>query len=180
MARASKSSQLAYDAAKVLNTLRSDVSPARFGLLVQALFAHVLVDLGTRVIDIRNTGHPDIIAQLDGNFYNIEVEVVGATKVTQLDSGDLAILLNREQGEYGFFCVLYCGPPITWMCVDAVALGNRIKGKLRLSLLRAYSDKSYSRDCTDVFSELIVQNARRLPFFKYSDLCQMALNGRRI
>lgn len=177
MARASKTSKLAYDAAKVLYTLRSDTSPQSFGLLAQALFAHVLAHLGGRVIDILHPGHPDIIAQMDGQVHNIEVEVAGPTKVTQLEPGDLAVLLNRGPGECGFFCVLDCGPPITWVCVDAAALGERIEGKLRLSLLRAYSEKNYSRDCTEVFSELVVQNARQLPFLKYSQLRQMAMKG---
>lgn len=178
MARASKTSQLAYDAAKILYNLRSDASPASFGLLTQVLFAHVLGRLGARLEDIRNPGHPDIIAQLGGRLYNIEVEVVGRTRVTQLEPADLAVLLNRQEGEYGFFCMLDCGPPIAWVCVDAAALGIRIKGKLRLSLLRAYSDKSYSRDCTEVFSKLVVENARHLPELKYRRLRRMAMQGR--
>ena len=176
MARASKTSQLAYDASKVLYPLRAQ-NPTSFGHLTQVLFAHVLLHLGARVVDIRNPGHPDIIAQINGQLHNIEVEVAPPRKVTQLEPGDLDVLLNRGQGEHGFFCVLDCGPPITWICVDGASLGYRIKGKLRLSLLRAYSEKSYSRDCTEVFSELVVQNARHLPYLKYRQLRQMAMKG---
>ena len=53
-------SQSRYEAAKLLTDLRNDVGYPRFGLVVQALFAHVLLRLGGDVLDVKKPGHPDI------------------------------------------------------------------------------------------------------------------------
>lgn len=164
-----------YDAARELAKIRADESPQYFGLLAQAWFSHVLLRLGARVSAILNPGHPDIIAWLDGRRYNIEVEIARPT--TRLEDADLSILLNREVGEYGFFCILDSGPPVAWVCVDTAALGDRVRGTLHLTLLRAYSEKAFSQDCTEAFSALVLQNARQLPRLKYPQLRQMALKG---
>ena len=176
--RVSKMSQLAYDAAQILGDLKIEISPSRFGLIVQALFAHVLVRFGARVLDIRNPGHPDISAILNGSLHNIEVEAAGRrTTIRRLQPGDLEVLQCRGDGEYGFFCVLDCGPPVAWLCVDVANLGGRVNEGLHLSLLRAYSDYDYSSDCTAQFSELLVKEARHLPYLTYGQLRKEALNG---
>ena len=88
-----------YDAAKLLADLRNDVGIQRFGLVVQALFAHVLLRLGGNVLDVKNPGHPDIRAVLAGQMYNIEVETAGRkTLPRQLEQGDLDVLQVRGDG----------------------------------------------------------------------------------
>ena len=178
MGHISKMSQLSHDAARILSGLRTDIGLSRFGLVVQALFAHVLVRLGGNVLDIRNPGHPDIIVRLGGQLHNIEVEAPSrTTAVRRLQLGDLNVLQCLGEGEYGFFCVLDCGPPVAWLCVDIANLGYRAKEDLHLSLLRAYADQNYSDDCTTQFSELIVKEELRLYHLSYSQLRQEALNG---
>ena len=173
-----RTSRLQYDAARILAELRSDVGFSRFGLVIQALFAHVLLRIGAQVIDVRNPGHPDIIAKLDGNLQNIEVEVANRkTIVRRLDLGDLDVLQHGGTGEVGFYCVLDCGPPVEWLCVDVAKLGRRANQDLRISLLRAYADKSYSADSTMQFSDLIVKEARFLPQLDFARLRKEALNG---
>ena len=173
-----KTSQLQYDAAPILSDFRSDVGYSRFGLVIQALFAHVLLRMGAVIIDVRNPGHPDIIAKLNGVFQNIEVEAPGRkTAFRRLQSGDLEVLRTGDSGQTGFFCVLDCGPPVEWLCVDVANLGSRVNEDLRISLLRAYAEKDYSAECTVQFSDLIVKEASFLPQLRFGRLRKEALEG---
>ena len=172
-------SQSTYEAAKLLIDLRDDVGFSRFGLLVQALFAHVLLRLGGNVLDVKNPGHPDIEAVLGGQLYNIEVETAKYKTVThQLDVADLDVLRTRSQGELGYFCVLDCGPPVAWICVDVATIQNRINGVLHLSLLRGYSNRDLSLDCTIEFSEMVIREAQVLRRLTYAQLRREALSGK--
>lgn len=171
-------SQSHYDAARVVANLTAEMSLSRFGLLIQALFAHVLVRLGANVLEIRTPGHPDISAVLAGNLHKIEVEAASRkTHVRRLDPGDLEVLQVKGERELGFFCVLDCGPPIAWLCVDIARLGNRVNDALRMSLLRAYADQGYSRDCTDQFADMVIKQGNNLLNLSYARLCQEALAG---
>lgn len=168
-----------YEAAKLLTALRNDVGFPTFGLLVQALFAHILLRLGANVLAIKNPGHPDIRAMLAGQLYNVEVET--ATRKTlprQLEQRDLDVLQNLNEGERGYYCVMDCGPPLAWLCVDVASLGSRAGERLRLSLLRGYSNRELSLDCTEEFSRLVLQEARSLHRLTYDVLRQEALSGR--
>lgn len=172
-------SQSPYEAAKLLTHLRNDVGFHRFGIVVQALFAHVLLRLGGNVLDVKHPGHPDIRAVLAGQQYNIEVET--ATKKTlprQLERGDLDVLQDCREGELGYYCVLDCGPPIAWLCVDVASLRLRAAGQLRLALLRSYSNRSLSLDCTSDFSRLVTKEEKALHRLSYDMLRQEALSGR--
>lgn len=63
--------------------------------------------MGAEVIDVRNPGHPDIIAKLNGGLQNIEVEAASRkTTVRRLQPGDLAVLLASGNGQTGFFAYL--------------------------------------------------------------------------
>ena len=178
MAQSSRTSQSPYDAARLVTELRREIGFTNFGLVVQALFAHVILRLGGDVIDIRNPGHPDIRAILGGEIHNIEVETAKRKTIPRrLEARDLEVLLSATDWERGYFCVLDCGPPIAWLCVDVGSLGQRITEKLPLSLLRAYSDWDYSEDCTAQFSELVTREGRSLRHLTYGQLRQEALNG---
>ena len=158
--------------------LRRDVGFSKFGLVVQALFAHVLLRLGGRVLDVKTPGHPDISAVLEGQLYNIEVET--ATRKTiprRLKQGDLNVLRVSREGELGYFCVLDSGPPLTWLCVNVASLGQRAAEELRISLLRSYSNRDLSADCTIEFSNLVVSQARVLNQLTYEQLRREALNS---
>ena len=178
MGRVLRMSQLQYEAARILAELRSEVGFSRFGLMVQVLFAHVLLRMGARIIDVRNPGHPDIVARLGGQLQNIEVEAANRkTTVRRLQVGDLEVLQTGDGEEAGFFCVLDCGPPVEWLCVDVGKLGARANESLRMSVLRAYADKDYSSESTKQFSELVVKEAQHLPQLGYARLRNEALDG---
>ena len=146
--------------------------------MAQALLAHALLRLGGNVLEINSPGHPDIRVLLAGQLYNIEAETVKYNTVPrQLAKADLDVLLTDRDGERGFFCVLYCGPPVTWLCVDVATLGSRVGGKLHLSLLRGYSDRELSLDCTVEFSKLVLQEAKVLRRMTYGQLRHEALRG---
>ena len=172
-------SQSPYNAARILTEFRDDVGFPTFGLVVQALFAHVLLRLGGEVLDIRNPGHPDIRAILAGQLHNIEVETAKRKTIPRrLEPGDLEVLQVSKDGEYGYFCVLDCGPPIAWLCVDVASLGHRASDKLHLSLLRGYCNRGYSVECTSQFSDLVISEARKLRHLTYERLRREALSGR--
>ena len=174
-----KMSQPRYDAARLLSGLWDDIGFQRFGLVIQALFAHVLLRLGGEVLDVRNPGHPDISAILAGQLHNIEVETVKRKTVPRrLESGDLQVLQVNRDGVCGYYCVLDCGPPISWLCVDVASLGHRADEQLHLSLLRGYCDKDFSIDCTSQFSHLVTSEAGNLRRFTYAQLRREALHGR--
>ena len=82
--------------------------------------------------------------------------------------------MNSED-ERGYYCVLDSGPPISWLCVDVAPLGKRVHGELRISLLRSYSDRGLSTDCTFEFSELVVGKGRLLSRLTYEQLRHQAL-----
>ena len=175
--RALKMSQ--YDAARLLAVLRDDIGFSRFGLVVQGLFAHVLLRLGGDVLEVRNPGHPDIRANLAGRVHNIEVETAKRKTIPRrLESGDLEVLQGNGDGVYGYFCVLDCGPPISWLCVDVASLGHRASGILHMSLLRGYCNKDFSTDCTSQFADLVTGEAKNLRNLTYDQLRREALQGR--
>ena len=169
-------SQSPYDAAGLLADLRREVYVSRYGLVVQALFAHVLKKLGGIVLEINSPGPPDIRMNLGGLRYNIEVETASRmTLPRQLEQGDLDVLLVDGEDERGYYCVLDSGPPVSWLCVDVASLGQRVHGQLRISLLRSYSDRGLSSDCTLEFSELVVSQGRLLSRLTYRQLRRQAL-----
>lgn len=171
-------SQSTTDAARLLIDLRDQVGFSRFGLVSQALLAHVLMRLGGNVLEINNPGHPDILALLGGERYYLEAETVKYKTIPrQLTKADLDVLIRNRQGERGFFCVLDCGPPAAWLCVDVATLGARAGGKLHLSLLRGYSDRELSLDCTAEFSKLVIQESKELHQMTYRQLRDEALRG---
>ena len=171
-------SQSPYDAAKLLVDLRNDVGIQTFGILVQALFAHVLLRLGGKVLDVKHPGHPDILATWAGHLYYIEVETATRKILPRhLEPRDLDVLRVSKDGEHGYYCVLECGPPLAWLCVDVASLGQRVHGDLRLSLLRGYSNRELSLDCTSEFSLLVIQEARSLHQLTYDRLRQEVLSG---
>ena len=174
----SKRSQLPYDAAILLTPLRRDIGDSKFGFLVQALFAHVLLRLGGRIKEVKNQGHPDIVAVLGGLVYYIEVEAPRRTTAPrQLDPGDLKALQVPQEGQRGYFCILDSGPPLKWVCVDISSLGPRVDGKLRISLLRSYADHALSSKCTIEFSNLLIDQSKSLHQLTYNQLRQEALDS---
>ena len=171
-----KMSQSPYDGAGLLASFRREVSFRTYGLVVQALFAHTLKKLGGMVGEINNPGHPDIRMTLGGLRYNIEVETASRkTLPRQLEQGDLDVLLVNSEDERGYYCVLDSGPPISWLCVDVASLGKRVHGELRIPLLRSYSDRGLSMDCTFEFSELVIGKGRLLSRLTYERLRHLAL-----
>ena len=177
-ALSSKMYQYTYDAARLLESLRQEADAAKYGPVIQALFAHVILRFGGEVLEINHPGHPDIRAVLGGLHYNIEVETTTRkTLPRQLEQRDLDVLLVNREEDRGYYCVLDFGPPVSWLCVNLAALGKRANGSLRVSLLRSYSDRDFSTDCTLEFSKLVVAQGRALYWLSYKQLRDEALNS---
>ena len=115
---------------------------------------------------------------MGGLRYYIEVETASRkTLPRQLEQGDLDVLLVSGEDERGYYCVLDLGPPVSWLCVDVASLGQRVNGELRISLLRSYSDRGLSLDCTHEFSELVATHGRLLSRLSYEQLRRRVLTS---
>jgi len=169
----------AYEAARVLHLLQEEISLSKLGLLIQALLAHVILRVGGIVYDVRNPGHPDIVARHGGTLLKIEVEVASRKQhPRELQAADVDSLWPTSSGETGYFCVMDYGPPIAWLCADVTSLGDRLRAPLRLSLLRAYASQEMSAAWTAEFADLILKEARNLRYLNFSLLREEALAGR--
>lgn len=174
-----KMSTSLYDGASLLLRFRAQSGSTKFGLVVQAMFAHVLLRLGWEILEVNSPGHPDIRAVLGSQVDKFEVETVSNVTIPrQLDERDIATLLTGDEGERGFFCVLNCGPPLELLCVDVKELGSRVYEPLRVSLLRSYSYRVMSVQFTAEMSAFVRRNEADLDQLSYRRLRSEVLAGR--
>ena len=64
--------------APILSRLRAEIGDIEYGYRAQGLFAYVLSRIGTRVLEIKHNGHPDIVASMGGCIARFEVEIASA------------------------------------------------------------------------------------------------------
>ena len=167
-----------YEAARTLQLLQEEIGLSKLGLLAQALLAHVILRVGGVVYDVRHIGHPDIVARHSGALLRVEAEVATQKQMPrQLETEDINGLWPTNDSDRGYFCVLDCGPPLAWLCVDVTVLGYRLSSPLRLSLLHAYAERDMSATWTSEFSELILKEARNLRYLTFARLREEVLNG---
>ena len=85
-----------------LMRLRSETSTGEFGYKIQAIAAHVLVTLSHRVVEVNNSGHPDIVSHKDGREFRFEVEAeVTGSRKHMLTRSDFEGLIGA--GIFGYF-----------------------------------------------------------------------------
>ena len=161
--------------AAVLRRLREEVGNVEFGYRAQGLFAHVLKQIGASVVDVRNQGHPDIIARLAGRLTRIEVEAAALGEryhVIKPDDAEGVAPTNRN--EQGYLAVLDIAEPVRWAPIEFSRFRHRL-GRQPLATLHALADRRLARACNDAFAEIIITDAKRLPALTYHLLCQRVL-----
>ena len=159
--------------AVLLRELRSEVGDSRFGYRAQGLFAHVLKEIGASEIEVRRTGHPDIVALLGGSRIRFEVEIASVSKrhhVVKAD--DVEGIAPRSGGnERGYLAVLDIVEPVRWTAIEYSRIRHRL-GRQPLATLHALADRELAGASNAAFFEIINRNAERLPALTFSRLCQ--------
>ena len=154
------------------------VSPTEFGFRVQGLAAHVLMGLGYRIQAVKESGHPDIVANRDGREFRFEVEAeAGRPRLRQLTEADFTSL-TEVPGSEGYYALAIGFPTPYWLLVPAKRMLDR--PPMPNILLEALSDKEYSAEWTSEYVKLLESGCRRIWLASFGDLKQMALGGRRI
>ena len=171
-------SHITATASECLEHLSLMVSPSEFGFRVQGLAAHVLLGLGYRIIAVKESGHPDIVAFRGGREFRFEVEAeVGRPRLRQLSQADFSSL-TEVPGAAGYYALAIGFPVPYWVLVPVSKLiGRPPSPKI---LLEALSDKELSAEWTREYVRLLGNGSKRVVLASFGDLKQMALAGRSI
>lgn len=164
---------------QVLSELRRHCGDSEFGYRMQALFAHLMIRQGARVLEINAQGHPDIRARFGDLEMLVQVKTVAhrsSTSLLQLLKSDLSgtTALGRRTG---FFAILDCAEPAQWLVIPneyAKAFAGRAA---HIATLRALRDVARSEDYNADFDQIIIANRRRLQYLSYRLLCTRALSN---
>ena len=169
---------LNFEVAGILKELLKKVGPSEFGLRIQGLFAHTLISLGFRILEIKHPGRPDIIADKGLQKFKFEVKVLRFPYF--VNSEDIRSLYPLTSMEEGFLALLDCGPPIYWFLLPVQVLSKRLGEALYVFQIRMLANISLSQHCTDQFSSLIHRNKYKLENLFFPLLKKKALNGKGI
>ena len=163
----------------LLDALRADCGDSEFGYRMQALFAHVLAQLGATIIEINAQGHPDIKARMADTLVSIQVKSgkhTGPLSIFQLSSADFAGIPSGE-GSKGYLAFLDCAEPVSWSLVEASVARQFLNRSMPIAAVRAARDEQMSRNCTEVFVEIVLSAKDRLSQLTFALLANRALNG---
>lgn len=159
-----------------LANMRMMVSDSEFGLKIQALAAHVLLRLGWEIDEIKQTGHPDIVARQGSIIWHIEIEAeVTGTRPRQLTHADFDSLIDIP-GTEGLYGLAIAYPTPRWILVPAKLLINRRPS--HTVLLDALSDKEHSRFWSKEYVRMLDAECDRITRYSFSTLRNRALSGR--
>ena len=163
-------------ASDCIERLRSSTSANEFGLKIQAVAAHVLLQLNYRITAVNQPGHPDIVAVHGGVEYRFEVEAE-FTRPTprKLTEADFASLTGTP-GVIGYYARAIRLPSPRWVLVPAVKLVDRQLPAADV-LLEALSDRSYSHEWTSEYQKLLQSSCRQIRLASFSRLSSMAITG---
>lgn len=166
------------DAAQIaatLRRLRADVGDKEFGYRAQGLFAHVLKQIGASVVEVKNRGHPDIVALLAGRLTRVEVEIAPMNQRRhEIKTDDVLAVAPRERNQLGYLAVLDIAEPVRWAPVEYSRIRRRL-GRHTLATLHALADPELAESCNEAFGEFITNHAERLPALTFRLLRRRAL-----
>ena len=146
-----------------------------FGFRAQGLFALVLRHIGASVLNVRNQGHPDIIALLDGQLTRVEVEVASIEKRHHvIKADDAGAVAPTKRNEQGYLSVLDIADPVRWAPIEYSRFRHRL-GRQPLATLHSLAHIELASACNNAFSEIIIANEERLPALTFRLLCQRVL-----
>lgn len=161
--------------AATLRRLRAEVGDKEFGYRAQGLFAYVLKQVGGSVLEVKNQGHPDIVALLGGRLTRVEVEIAPMGErfhVIKMD--DVRAVAPRDRNQQGYLAVLDIAEPVRWAPIEYSRIRRRV-GKQPLATLHALADPELVKSCNEAFEEFITTNAERLPALTFRLLRQRVI-----
>lgn len=167
-----------FAAGPALGALRAKFGDSEFGYRMQALFAYVIAGLGAGIQEINAQGHPDIMASWEGKTALIQVKSLLHRLPDHrytLTLEDLRGITPQTGDQIGYLALLDCGTPAEWIVVEEGRLRSHLGNPVHTVTLRADSDKTLSRLCTDEFNQVIASFEGRLADMTFALLCKRAL-----
>lgn len=164
------------DVVRMYRTLLNRATPSEFGYKMQAVIGHILLRRGFEIREINQSGHPDIVADLDGVRHVFEIEAdTSSPKPKQLTRQDFESLLcdKATLGWYGRLVNLHTP---YWILVPASKLVRRSRAT-SVSMLMALSDKEFSDACTSVYFEILNRSLNRIRESSFGRLSADAIRG---
>ena len=168
-----------FEIKSLLDSLRAECGDGEFGYRMQGIFAHVLLKLGVRVLEINAQGHPDIKARLADTTLIVQVKSCDhayASSTFQLSKSDLAGITPSPRTK-GYLAFLDCAAPVAWHLVEASVARQFLGRCVPVAVLRAARDEQMSQDCTELFVEIIIALKDRLSLLTFPLLAKRALEG---
>ncbi|MFQ5493673.1 MAG: hypothetical protein ACE5DX_05960 [Candidatus Dojkabacteria bacterium] len=169
-----------FEIKPALDLLRSKIGDSEFGYRMQAFFAHVLLELGGSIIEINQQGHPDIKSKINGCISHFQVKTISHSAAgwnLTIGPDDIAGIRPRISDEVGYFAVLDCAVPISWLIIEYSQIQRHESRSVSIETIRAAMDADFSNECTDVFAELVMKHKDKLHLLTYGILCKRALLG---
>jgi hypothetical protein len=172
-----------FDIKPILDSLRSRIDDSEFGYRMQALFAHVLLEMGGSIVQINQQGHPDIKSEIYDKTSLFQVKSIThshASWALMIDPDDIAGIRPSIPSEVGYFAVLDCAAPVSWVVCEYGSIQRHQGRSVNIETIRASANIKMSNECTLVFAEMIMQKKEKLHLLTYSILCERALRGERL
>jgi len=161
--------------AATLRRLRAEVGDIEFGYRAQGWFAHVLKQIGGSVLEVKNRGHPDIVAWLGGQLTRVEVEIAPmGERCHVIKTDDVQAVAPLERNQQGYLAVLDIAEPVRWAPIEYSRIRRR-PGKQPLATLHALAEPELARSCNEAFGEFITANAERLSALTFRLLCRRVI-----
>ena len=172
-----------FDIKPILDSLRTSIGDSEFGIRMQALFAHVLLELGSTITEVNQQGHPDIKSVKNGLTALFQVKSIThsyAGWVLTVSPDDIAGIRPSRPDEVGYFAVLDCATPVSWVVNRYNTIRRHEKCSVSIETIRASADLELSGECSGVFAELLMRHNDNLHLLTFSVLRERALRGERI
>lgn len=172
-----------YEIKRALDVIRSSVGDSEFGYRSQALFAHVLIELGYSISAINQKGHPDIKAEINKRIVCFQIKSISHNYAgcnLLINAKDLNGICPRTPSDLGYFAVLDCALPVSWVICDYEKIRKYELRSITLELIRAISDKNFSNESSVIFAELIAKSKSNLNLLTYSVLRKRALRNEKL
>lgn len=169
-----------FKVAEVLSRLRKECGDSDFGYRMQGFFAHVLIALGSSILEVNAQGHPDVKARLNDRVMLVQVKASkhgSSATMFELAEADLRGISTMSGGE-GMLALLDCAAPARWIIVPLRRARGLVGRAVHIATLQAEADSILSDECTEVFAEMILRCESRLANLTYRILRRRALSGR--
>jgi hypothetical protein len=167
----------------MLDSLRAGIGDSEFGYRMQGLFAHVLLELVYTITEVNQLGHPDIKSVKDGRTALFQVKSVNhhyAGCFLTISPDDIAGIRPSRPDEVGYFAVLDCAVPVSWVVSGYNAIRRHETRFVSIETIRASADLELSNESTEVFAELLMRHKDNLHLLTFRVLRHRALRGEQL